>query len=252
MISSIDPANSGATLINQSNTTTINASSPLASTQTTQTSLLPIPTQGSTETITERLQNLMTMIQSLMASISSLFSSGSNSGTPNGPNMGSSGRFDFLRPVDQEPVTIIPPTPKSPGGTVNPGNSNIRDEDAGEVKNPETKPPTSSKKIAKGSALKKSNGEFLWKPKSDKDGKLAILLPKELTGKVKGVQILSPDATKVLGRGKEFGVGNGEREHFRFTKAGGEYPDGSIVVITLENGSKRYVAIKETADRFTR
>jgi hypothetical protein len=102
-----------------------------------------------------------------------------------------------------------------------------------------------------GSLLSKS-GQFLWKPDSDKDGKLAVLLPSTLTGRIKSVSVLSPDGKKVLQKGRFSGIGNGSREHYRFTKAGGAFPDRSIVLIKLEDGSLRHVKINDTSKRTTR
>lgn len=104
------------------------------------------------------------------------------------------------------------------------------------------------KPIEKGSALGRSAG-FLWKPESDKNRKLAILLPPNLAGKVAEVIVLSPDGKRTLQRGKYSGVGNGAREHYRFSKAGSEFPDGSIVVIKLKNGTTKHMVIKETSAR---
>lgn len=102
-----------------------------------------------------------------------------------------------------------------------------------------------------GQLLGKTGG-FLWKPVSDKNGDLAILIPKQLTGKVKEVRILHPDGTKSIAKGKYSGVGNGNREHYRFTKPGGGYPDGAIVLIKLEDGSARHVRISDTSKRIER
>ncbi len=102
-----------------------------------------------------------------------------------------------------------------------------------------------------GSVLRAS-GQFLWKPVSEKDGRLAILLPSSLTGKVKEVVVLKPDGSRALQRGQYAGVGNENREHFRFSKAGGEFPDGSIVLVKLNDGSSRHLKISETSARYTR
>lgn len=102
--------------------------------------------------------------------------------------------------------------------------------------------------VRRGNALGNSSG-FLWKPKSDKDGKLAILLPPHMTGKVADVAILSPDGMRTLQRGRYSGSGNGEREHFRFSKPGGDFPDGAIVVIIMKDGSRQHLEIKETSAR---
>jgi hypothetical protein len=95
-------------------------------------------------------------------------------------------------------------------------------------------------------------GEFLWKPTSEKDGKLAVLLPSRMTGKVKSVKILDPKGEKTLATGKYSGVGNGDREHFRFTKTGSQFPKGAIVEMTLSDGEKHRITIENTAQRTTR
>lgn len=171
------------------------------------------------------------------------------------------GGYYFPRPVDREKPTVIPlPKPISPGQpTVIDSNGNTGGAaDSVEKPSAPSKPvtgdvekpgsTTTTKKPNIGSALKKT-GEFLWKPVSESDSKLAIVIPKELTGKVKEVRILSPDGKKSLAKGKFSGVANGDREHYRFSKPGAQYPDGAIVVITLENGSKRYVKIKDSSAR---
>lgn len=236
-------------------------------------------TQSVSSSLTENLNRLISLLQNLIASIGSMFAGNLGSASGNSTNTGTvkpgtnnAGQFDFLRQVDQEPVTVIPTSTNRTGaGSLNDtvansseattvvGNTNPTKQTT--TKKPATKKTAPKKtdskkndtdKAPKRTTLAKSNGEFLWKPKSDKDGKLAILLPKSLTGDVMEVQVMSANGTKVLAQGKPSGVGNGDREHFRFTKAGNEFPDGSLVVITLKDGSQRTVTIKETSDRTTR
>lgn len=95
------------------------------------------------------------------------------------------------------------------------------------------------------------SGEFLWKPVSESDGKLVVLIPSALTGMVAGVSIQTKDG-KVVEEGSFKGVANGGREHFRFSKDGGSYPDGVIVVIKLNDGTEKRIVINETSDRFTK
>jgi len=112
--------------------------------------------------------------------------------------------------------------------------------------------PTSDKKpIDLGKPLAKS-GQFLWKPSSDKDGKLAVLLPTSLTGKVSEVVILQPDGSRARQKGSYAGVGNGDREHYRFSSAGDKFADGSIVLIKMKDGTHYNVKISETSKRFER
>jgi|GEM_PF-1871780 len=262
MISSVDPAQVGAALMAQSDTTLFSGKSAAATTQADPFKLLPQTTTATPSSITETLNNVMVMLQSLMASLGTLF--GGNTGLGNNGSLGGAsgpnqGNFDFLRQVDQEPVTIVPPSNKKQGSGVSDAGQVAYDNQpvvvGDEPKQTTTpKPPSRKKKKSSeaGTTLPKSNGEFLWKPASDKDGKLAILLPKGLTGKVKSVEIRSPDGSSVLAKGKYAGNGNGDREHFRFSKAGSEFPDGAIVVITMEDGTKQQVTIKETSNRTTR
>ena len=98
----------------------------------------------------------------------------------------------------------------------------------------------------------KFTGDFLWKPVSDKDGNLAIVLPKRLTGKVTGVKIVMKDKSQRLAKGRYSGIGNGDREHFRFNKPGGKFPKGSIVMITLEGGKTIHVPIGRPNKRIER
>ncbi len=93
------------------------------------------------------------------------------------------------------------------------------------------------------------NDTFLWKPESDSNGRLVILLPASLTEDAVAVSLLSPDGSKVLAQGDFSGVGNGQRKHFRFPKSGGSYPPGTIVQITMKDGSQRQVRIDSTGQR---
>lgn len=102
-----------------------------------------------------------------------------------------------------------------------------------------------------GKSSPTSSEQFLWKPVSDSDGKLAVLLPASLTGEVSKVVIESP-AGIMIAQGRDGGVGNGGREHYRFNQSGGSYPDGSSVVIHMKDGSIKSVRINETSSRVQR
>ena len=145
--------------------------------------------------------------------------------------------FTLPSPKPPGDINIMPyplPSPKPPGDIRLP------------ITVPMPIPPR--KPIDPGTSLNRNAG-FLWKPESDKNQKLAILLPPNLAGKVAEVIVLSPDGKRTLQRGKYSGVGNGAREHYRFSKAGSEFPDGSIVVIKLKDGTTKHMVIKETSAR---
>ena len=89
---------------------------------------------------------------------------------------------------------------------------------------------------------------FLFKPVSDSNGKLVVLAPSELTGNVESI-VLKDSTGSVLDEGVFSGVGNGEREHFRFSKAGGDYPDNLVVEIRLKDGSVKTFDIADPSQR---
>lgn len=89
---------------------------------------------------------------------------------------------------------------------------------------------------------------FLFKPTSESDGKLVVLLPSRLSGLIAGVQLYDP-AARLLDAGRYSGVGNGGREHFRFNKPGSGYPDGTTVEVSLKTGDKLRYVIGDTSQR---
>jgi hypothetical protein len=89
---------------------------------------------------------------------------------------------------------------------------------------------------------------FLWKPESEKDKKLVVLLPPRLSGMVANVRLMGPSGEE-LETGRYSGNGNGGREHFRFSRAGGSYPDGLTVEAKLTTGEIVRFNIGETSSR---
>ena len=109
-----------------------------------------------------------------------------------------------------------------------------------------------SSSIPKDSVLTNAPAGFLWKPKSDSTGNLAILTPPSLAHSTVSCKIYSPDG-KLIDTGKWAGHGNpksgGERLHFRFGKQGGSYPPGSIVEFAQKDGSMVRIKIANTGKR---
>ncbi len=91
-------------------------------------------------------------------------------------------------------------------------------------------------------------GGFLWKPVSDSTGKLAVLLPPQYTGQVRGVYVASPSGA-ALESGGFSAVANGGREHYRFSKPGGGYPNGSHAVAMLKAGGSVHWTVPNTGSR---
>lgn len=84
-----------------------------------------------------------------------------------------------------------------------------------------------------------SSPGFLWKPISESDRKLVVLLPQSISKNILSVSLykaLPPNATNKLEEGVFAGIGNGDRAHYRFKKQGRSYPDGLYVVARLNNG----------------
>ncbi len=78
---------------------------------------------------------------------------------------------------------------------------------------------------------------FLWKPKSDSDGKAVTLLPSSLRGTVIKTDLLTAEHAKIeTGRfsGDEH---NGMRPHYRFSKPGSSYGSGIQVVGIVPEGA---------------
>ncbi|MFO0416557.1 MAG: hypothetical protein ACK5Y6_04650 [Pseudomonadota bacterium] len=93
-----------------------------------------------------------------------------------------------------------------------------------------------------------SGAGFLFKPVSDSDGKLAVLLPPQYAGLISSVDIFNSNGDKVE-TGRYTGNGNGGRDHFRFSKPGGQYSDNLNVVVTLATGEVLRYLIQETSQR---
>ncbi len=89
---------------------------------------------------------------------------------------------------------------------------------------------------------------FLWKPISDSDGKLAVLLPPSFAGLVASARLLGPNGDEIES-GRYGGNGNGGREHFRFSQPGGNYPQGVVVEALLKSGEKVLFKIGNPSER---
>lgn len=101
----------------------------------------------------------------------------------------------------------------------------------------------------KGGIKMDGPGGFVWKPVSDSDGKLAVLLPEKFSNNVAGVTLKSADG-QTLEEGRFTGIGNGNRAHFRFDKPGGGYPPGTIVEAHMKDGSTKTYRIDDPSSRY--
>jgi hypothetical protein len=96
-------------------------------------------------------------------------------------------------------------------------------------------------------------GGFLWKPVSESDNKLVVLLPEALRGAISRVEIhnsLPPTDITRLAEGRFAGdTMNGNRPHFRFDKPGSRYGSDVHVVAYKDDGSMLSWDIKDGGSR---
>ena len=96
----------------------------------------------------------------------------------------------------------------------------------------QTSDDTSTGPAIGGSAL----SGFLWKPISEGDGTLVILLPSSLRGDVAGCTISGSFGSE---NGRFAGdVKNGRRPHYRFSKPGSSY--GRSITVTARTSTRTY------------
>lgn len=121
--------------------------------------------------------------------------------------------------------------------------------------NKESKKPEEAKKEekpAEAAAAEKPKGAddgapsdtFLWKPASESNGKLVILLPASV--EASGVSISGPNVNET---GSGSGRANGQRQHFRFGKSGKDMQGPVTVNITLASGGTKSITVKNPAER---
>ncbi len=112
-----------------------------------------------------------------------------------------------------------------------------------------------SNQVTSSSARNSGSGGFLWKPVSESDGKLVVLLPSQLTGNIRAAGIYSslPASEETLIESGRFAGDhkNGGRAHFRFSQSGASYPNGSLVVAHLNNGNTIHFQIGDSSRRNT-
>lgn len=93
-------------------------------------------------------------------------------------------------------------------------------------------------------------GGFLWKPVSDSDGKVAVILPARFVKKFDEVAIVTPTGGVEQLRFTTFA--NGDRQHWRGSKPGGKYPSGSRVSakdFLADDVNECVWVIKKTSER---
>lgn len=128
-------------------------------------------------------------------------------------------------------------------GAGNPGTSGFDAEVQG------SEPDTALARSPNGTTFDGANG-FLFKPISENQGKLAILLPESMAYKVAGVLLRDADGN-VVDEGHSTGYGDlGTREKFSFSRQGGQYGKNVTVEIRMMDGTSSRYFIPNPALRY--
>jgi hypothetical protein len=105
-----------------------------------------------------------------------------------------------------------------------------------------------------GSQSMDGSGGFLWKPESEADGNLVVLLPTSLKGLIDRVEIhssLPPDSSTLLDEGRFAGdTHNGGRPHFRFDSPGESYGSDINLVVYKDSGETVSWQIGDGSQRY--
>ena len=103
--------------------------------------------------------------------------------------------------------------------------------------------PAAAKPVTEDTPRSATDGAglgFLWKPVSDSNGKLAVIFPREYTGKIARTSVHSAfpvsDGNR-LDDGTFSTTGNGNRMTWRFPKPGSGYPANCYATAYLKDGS---------------
>lgn len=134
---------------------------------------------------------------------------------------------------DESP-TVVPLSSSATGSTTTVSSTNS--------------PRTAIPETPSGNTVDGPDG-FVFKPESDHERKLVILLPARMAYDVEKV-ILRDENGNEVEEGTSSGYANGGREHWRFDRAGGAYPDNITVEVTMRDGSTQTITIPNPGERY--
>lgn len=123
-----------------------------------------------------------------------------------------------------------------------------------EVKGQDLNESSDSASTSSGAQSLDGSGGFLWKPVSESDGKLVVLLPtnipKETIEKVEIHDELPADESNKVAEGRFAGdTHNGGRAHFRFDRPGEAYGNNLHLVVFKNDGSSVHWDIANPGER---
>jgi hypothetical protein len=102
---------------------------------------------------------------------------------------------------------------------------------------------------AEGQGTFSGGDGFLYKPVSESNGNLVILLPSYMQGDVASVQLLDSEGNSIES-GDSYGPYEDGRPLFRFNDTGSGYPDNMTVQVMLASGDVKEYTIPDSAKRW--
>jgi hypothetical protein len=110
--------------------------------------------------------------------------------------------------------------------------------------------PSSTSLVTPNGLVVDGANNFLFKPISENEGTLAVLMPSDLAHNVMSL-VLKDEGGNVIEEGHSTGFGDtGEREKFSFSKPGGSYGNNLTVEARLNDGSSRQYLIPDPSKRY--
>lgn len=96
---------------------------------------------------------------------------------------------------------------------------------------------------------------FLWKPESEADGKLVVLLPQSFTGAIENVTLYQGESvteSSKIEEGRFSGdTANGGRAHYRFDLKGSDYGEVVSLGVRLDDGRNLSFLIPDAGERLS-
>lgn len=105
-------------------------------------------------------------------------------------------------------------------------------------------------RVGAGQSATASIGDgFLFKPISEGDGNLVVLLPSSMSGDISELTIRDSSG-QILDQGRDLGDYDDGRPLFRFSSPGGSYPDNITVTALLSNGGEYSYEVASPSQRY--
>lgn len=91
---------------------------------------------------------------------------------------------------------------------------------------------------------------FLFKPVSESNGNLVVLLPSHMQQDADSVQLVDSSTGNTIEKGQSYGAYEDGRPIFRFNRPGRSYPENMIVQVRFDSGDVKEYSIPDPANRW--